>query len=140
MTSAESLLKAYLASGDAGDLDHLGRYLHDDVILHDPNGPASGLDHEKETWRVSRAAMEDLRHEVREVLSSGSMVAARIKVSGTLIGTFAGVSADGSAFEVDQAIFMLITGGKVQEIWTIVDTGSFYRQVGMFPESSAPDD
>lgn len=79
--------------------------------------------------------MQDLRHDVREVLSSGSMVAARIKVSGILHGTFAGVSADGRAFEVDQAIFMLVSGGKAQEIWTIVDTGSFYRQVGMFPES-----
>lgn len=134
MTSAKSLLKAYLASGDAGELDDLGRYLHTDVILHDPNGRASGLDHEKETWRASRAAMQDLRHDVREVLSSGSMVAARIKVSGTLHGTFAGVSADGRAFEVDQAIFMLLSGGKVQEIRTIVDTGSFYRQVGVFPE------
>lgn len=135
MTSAESLLKAYLASGDAGELDHLGRYLHDDVVLHDPNGRASGLDHEKETWRTSRAAMQDLRHDVREVLSSGSMVAARIKVSGILHGTFAGVSANGRAFEVDQAIFMLVSGGKAQEIWTIVDTGSFYRQVGKFPQS-----
>lgn len=79
--------------------------------------------------------MQDLRHDVREVLSSGSMVAARITVSGTLHGTFAGVSADGRAFEVDQAIFMLVSGGKAQEIWTIVDTGSFYRQVGAFPES-----
>lgn len=135
MTSVESLLKAYLAAGDAGELDHLGRYLHDDVILHDPNGRGRGLDHEKETWRASRAAMQDLGHDVREVLSSGSMVAARIKVSGILHGTFAGVSADGRAFEVDQAIFMLVSGGKAQEIWTIVDTGSFYRQVGMFPES-----
>jgi len=135
VTSVESLLKAYFASGDAGDLDHLGRYLRDDVILHDPNGRATGLDHEKETWRAARAAMQDLRHDVREVLSSGSMVAARITVSGTLHGTFAGVSADGRAFEVDQAIFMLVSGGKAQEIWTIVDTGSFYRQVGAFPES-----
>jgi len=42
MTSAEWLPKPSLASVDAGDLDHLGRYSHDDLILHDPNGPASG--------------------------------------------------------------------------------------------------
>jgi steroid delta-isomerase-like uncharacterized protein len=135
MTNSESLLKAYLAAGDAGELDLLGRYLHDDVILHEPNElNASGLDHEKETWRAARSAMPDLRHDVREVVSSGSAVAAHIAVSGTLRGTFAGVSADGRAFQVDQAIFMHVSEGKVQEMWTIVDTGSFYRQVGAFPE------
>ena len=135
MTNFESLLKDYLASGDAGDLDLLGRYLHEDVILHDPNGnTATGLDHEKETWRSARAAMQNLRHDIREVVTSGSVIAARITVSGTLSGTFAGVSAQGRRFEVDQAIFMHVNEGKAQEMWTIVDTASFYRQVGAFPD------
>lgn len=134
MTNSESFVKDYLASGDGGDLDLLGRYLHDDVILHDPNGNSgSGLDREKETWRTSRAAMPDLRHDVKEVVSSGSVVAARITVSGTLRGAFAGVSVEAGAFEVDQAIFMHLSGGKVQEMWTIVETGGFYRQVGAYP-------
>jgi len=134
MANPDSLLKAYLAAGDAGDLDLLDQYLHDDVILHDPNGTASGLEHEKETWRAARSAMLDLRHDVREVVSSGSVVAARIVVSGTLHGTFAGVSANGRAFQVDQSIFMHVSEGKVREMWTTVDTGSFYRQVGAFPK------
>jgi steroid delta-isomerase-like uncharacterized protein len=135
MTNSESLVKDYLASGDRGELDLLSRYLHDDVILHDPNGQSMrGLDRERETWRVSRAAMSDLRHDVEEVVSSGSLVAARITVSGTLHGPFAGVSAEGGTFEVDQAIFMHLSDGKVQEMWTIVDTGSFYRQVGTYPQ------
>lgn len=36
--------------------------------------------------------MPGLRHDVREIVSSGSVVAARITVSGTLRGTFAGVN------------------------------------------------
>ena len=134
MTNPESLVKGYLASGDRGDLDDLGRYLHDDVILHDPSGRyMRGLERERETWRTSRAAMSDLRHDVKEVVSSGSVVAARITVLGTLHGPFAGVSAEAGSFEVDQAIFMHLVDGKVQEMWTIVDTGSFYRQVGAYP-------
>jgi predicted ester cyclase len=136
MTSFESLLKDYLTSGDAGDLDLLGRYLHDDVILHDPDGlTVRGLEHERETWRAARAAMQNLRHDVREVVSSGSAIAARVTVSGKLSGTFAGVSADGREFEIEQAIFMHVNEGKVREMWTIVDTGSFYLQVGAFPTS-----
>jgi steroid delta-isomerase-like uncharacterized protein len=135
MTDSESLVKGYLAAGDRGDLDALGRYLHDDVILHDPNGQSMrGLDHERETWRTSRAAMSNLHHDVKEVVSSGSVVAARITVSGTLHGPFAGVSVEAGTFEVDQAIFMHLIDGKVQEMWTLVDTGSFYRQVGAYPK------
>jgi predicted ester cyclase len=134
MSESESLLRGYLAAGDSGDLEGLGRYVHADVILHDPGGlVTAGLDHEKETWRTARAAMPDLRREVQEIVGDGAALAARVVVSGTLRGRFAGVSADGRRFEIDQAIFMHIRDGKAVEIWAIVDTGSFLRQVGAIP-------
>jgi predicted ester cyclase len=135
MIDSISLVTGYLAAGDAGELDVLGRYLHDDVVVHNPNGiTTTGLEHEKETWWSARSAMPGLRHHIREVVNSGSVVAARITVSGMLRGTFAGVSADGRAFEIDQAIFMHIADGKVEEMWVIVDTGRFYREMGTLPE------
>ena len=39
--------------------------------------------------------MPDLSHEVQEVVGEGSALAARVVISGTLRGEFAGVSADG---------------------------------------------
>jgi predicted ester cyclase len=78
--------------------------------------------------------MPGLHHEVQEVVGEGSAIAVRVVVSGTLRGQFAGVSADGQEFNVDQAIFMHIRDGKGQEIWAIVDTGSFMRQMGAVPE------
>ena len=60
----ESFVCGYLAAGDGGELNALGRYLHDDVVIHDPGGTtAIGIDHEKETWRKARNAMVGLRHE-----------------------------------------------------------------------------
>ena len=131
MSDLELLLRGYFAAGDSGDLEALSHYLHNDVVVHDPSGlTAVGLDHEKETWRKARQAMPGLSHEVQEVVSEGATLAARIVVSGTLRGAFAGVSADGKGFKVDQAIFMHIQEGKAKEMWAIVDTGSFRQQVG----------
>jgi predicted ester cyclase len=131
MSVLGSLLRGYLAAGDSGDLEGLGRDLHADVILHDPGGlVTAGLDHEKETWRTARAAIPDLRHEVQEIVGDGAALAARVVVSGTLRGRFAGVSANGRRFKIDQAIFMHVRDGKAIEIWGVVDTGSFLRQMG----------
>jgi steroid delta-isomerase-like uncharacterized protein len=131
MSDLELLLRGYFAAGDSGDLGALSHYLHDDVVVHDPSGlTVVGLDHEKETWRTARQAMPGLNHEVQEIVSEGNALAARVVVSGTLRGTFAGVSADGKGFKVDQAIFMHIREGKGKELWAIVDTGSFRQQVG----------
>ena len=131
MSDLKSLLREYLAAGDSGDLEALSHYLHDDLVVHDPSGlTVVGLEGEKETWRKARQAMPGLRHEVQEVVSQGSALAARVVISGTLRGTLGGVSADGKEFKVDQAIFMHIREGKIKELWAIVDTGSFRQQVG----------
>ena len=131
MSELAALLRGYLAAGDSGNLEALSRYLHDDVVVHDPSGlTATGLEQEKETWRKARQAMPGLNHEVQEIVVEGCVLAARVVVSGTLRGTFAGVSADGKGFKVDQAIFMHIQEGKAKEMWAIVDTGSFRQQVG----------
>lgn len=131
MSDLKSILRGYLAAGDSGELEALSYYLHDDVVVHDPSGlTVKGLDREKETWRKARQAMPGLSHEVQEVVSEGSTLAARAVISDTLRGTFAGFSADEKRFKVEQAIFMHIQEGKAKEMWAIVDTGSFRQQVG----------
>lgn len=131
MSEWELLLRGYLAAGDRGDLDELGNYLHEDVIVHDPGGQTTkGLDHEKETWRKARKAMPGLRHEVQEVIISGTSLAARLELSGTLVGQFAGITGNGQKFKIDQAIFMHLRDGKGEELWAMVDSENFGKQVG----------
>ncbi len=131
MSEWELLLRGYLAAGDRGDLDKLGDYLHEDVIIHDPGGlTTKGLDHEKETWQKARKAMTGLRHEVKEVVIARNVLAARIEISGALVGQFAGIAGEGQKFKIDQAIFMHIRDGNVEELWAIVDSENFRKQVG----------
>jgi predicted ester cyclase len=50
-------------------------------------------------------------------------------VSGTLRGTYGGLSADGRRFGTDQAVFARVRDGKISELWEIVDVADISSQV-----------
>ena len=128
--SGGTVLESWFASGDAGDLDAFDDYLHPDVIVHAPMGLSTqGVAAEKKVWREALAAMPDIRHDIKEVFVSGSSIAARAVVSGSLQGDFAGILATGNSFHVDQGIFAHVREDKIVEAWEIVDTASLMRQL-----------
>lgn len=131
MPGAQSLLEQLFAAGDAGDVDSFGRYLHDDVVVHAPAGlSTSGLESEKESWRRAKAAMPDLRHEFVDLLATSDLEAARTVVTGALRGTYGGFAAEGRRFTIEQAVFARVRGGKISELWEIVDTAALREQLG----------
>ena len=134
MNGSEAVLREWFAAGDAGEVDSFDRYLHADVVIHAPMGLSGvGIDDERRVWREATSAMPDLRHEIQDVVVAGDTVAARAVVTGTLRGTFAGVTADGRSFRIDQAVFVRLRDGKAAEAWEIADTASLLRQLGAAP-------
>jgi predicted ester cyclase len=53
--------------------------------------------------------------------------AARVIVTGTLVGDFAGLEATGERFEIDQVVFAHFRGGLIVEVWEIADTAPLLR-------------
>ena len=132
MDSNEELLRLWLAAGDRGDVDEFDRYLHPEVVVHAPLGlSTTGVEAEKAVWADGKRAMPDIRHEVQETMSSGSRAMARVVVTGTMSGEFAGISATGKSFEIDQVVFAHFRDGLIVEAWEIADTGSLLRQLGV---------
>lgn len=129
--SDQSLIVALFAAGDAGDLEAFDRYLHDDVVVHAPAGLSTvGLDSERESWRQAKAAVPDIHHEFIDVFSTPIAEAARAVVTGTMYGSYGGISAEGRAFKIDQAVFAHVRDGKIAELWEIVDTAVLREQLG----------
>jgi predicted ester cyclase len=127
-TPPKSLLEQWLAAADAGDLDSFDKYLHPDVVVHAPLGLSSrGIDEERAVWRAALEAMPDLRHDVQEVVTEGSSMAARVVVTGTITRTFAGVAPSEEPFRLDQVVFAHIRDGKAEEVWEIGDVGVLLR-------------
>ena len=134
MTDPEQVLRAWVAAADAGRFDAFEEYLHPDLVVHAPLGlSTTGIDEERAVWRDALAAMPDLRHEVQEVVASGSTVSARVVVSGTHDGDFAGIPRTGRSFTVDQVLFAHLRDGRIAELWEIVDTASLLTQLGVLP-------
>ena len=130
MTTGRSLLRELFTAGDAGDLERFHALMHDDVLVHAPFGLSTmGLEAEKTSWQHALAAMPDLRHAFQAVVTDGEMESARCVVTGTLRGTYGGVSANGKRFTVDQAVFARLRDGRIAELWEIVDTEQLLRQM-----------
>jgi predicted ester cyclase len=129
--STSSLIAALFAAGDAGDFEAFDQYLHDDVVVHAPAGLSTvGLESERESWRKARAAMPDIRHEFVDLLSSSTREAGRSIVTGTMRGTYGGLSSEGRSFRIEQAVFAHVRDGRISELWEIVDTAVLREQLG----------
>ena len=129
MAHSGPLVTRWLAAGDAGDVEAFDALLHADVVVHAPRGLSTqSLESEKQVWRDATTAVADLRHDVQEVLVQGDVEMARVVVTGTLVRDFAGVSASGQAFRMDQAVVCHLRDGKVAEAWEIADVGSLPAQ------------
>ena len=120
----------WLAAGDAGDLDAFDDLLHTDVVVHAPLGlSTTNVDDEKKVWEEALAAMPDLRHDVQEVVVDGDVEMARVKITGTMAASFAGVEGSGRSFRIDQAVITHLRDGKVIEAWEIADVAALRAQI-----------
>ena len=119
-----------MAAGDAGDLDTFDGLLHRDVAVHAPLGlSTTNVDDEKAVWKDALAAMPDLRHDLQEVVVEGDVEMARVVVTGTMAGGFAGLEGSGRSFRIDQAVIVHLRDGKVSEAWEIADIAALRAQV-----------
>lgn len=136
-TSPEDALRSYLAVGDAQQFDEFTRVLHDDVVVHSP-GEATyvGIAAQVATWQAAHAGLSNLQHAIKLLVVTGDLVAAHVKVSGTHEGGFLGVEPTGSRLHVDQALFARVRGGRIHEMWEVVDTGEGLRQLGVLADQS----
>ena len=126
----ETVVSRWLDAGDAGNLAAFDDLLSADVIVHAPAGLSTrGIEEEKTVWRDALNAIPDLRHDVREVVSDGSVEMARVVVTGTLERPFGGVAGTGRSFRIDQAVVAHLRDGKVCEAWEIADVAGLREQV-----------
>lgn len=83
--------------------------------------------------RADSPGSPDILHEIQEIVTTGTTIAARVIVTGTHQGEFVGLHGTGRRFEIDQATFVHVRDGKAAEIWEVADTASLLRQLGALP-------
>ena len=112
-----SVIVALFSAGDAGDLAAFEQYLDEEVVVHAPAGlSTAGLEAERESWRKAKAAMPDIHDEFIDVFGNPTAEGARAIVSGTMVGSYGGFSAQGRPFKADQSVFAHMRDGKIVEL------------------------
>jgi steroid delta-isomerase-like uncharacterized protein len=120
---------------NAGDIDGFGQQLADDFVEHDE---IPGLPPTKEGvlqyFRFMLAAFPDMRMDVQDSFASGDKAVARLRVSGTHMGDFAGIPATGNPVSVNLIdITRFSEDGLACEHWGIVDQLAMMQQLGVIP-------
>ena len=79
-------------------------------------------------------AFPDLRMVPEDVIASGDKVVARLRVTGTHKGPFAGMSATGRRVDINIIdIIRFGDDGRASEHWGVADQFSMMQQLGAIP-------
>ncbi|OXM55762.1 ester cyclase [Amycolatopsis alba] len=102
-----------------------------DVVFHAPVPmDATGAEALKQVWTVLLRAFPDLRVEAEDVLADGDKVVCRNIVTGTHRGEFRGLPATGKTVSYGEIFIFRFAGGRIAEIWGVVDVLTQLRQLG----------
>ena len=105
-----------------------------DVLFHAPmpNG-ATGAAALKEVMTVLDRAYPDLRVAIDDLVEEGDKVVARNSVTGTHLGPYLGRPPTGRTVAYNEIFIFRFAGGRIAEIWGVVDVLSQLRQLGAIP-------
>jgi predicted ester cyclase len=104
------------------------------VVFHAPVPTgATGAQALKQVWPVLLRAFPDLHVTVEDLIEEGDKVACRNTVTGTHQGEYKGLLPSGKSVTYNEIFICRFTGGKIAEIWGVVDVFSQMKQLGAIP-------
>jgi predicted ester cyclase len=126
-----ALARELFTAIDARDLARAAALLDDSLRLHyqgvpDPISKGTLL----EMIRSYYEPFPDMRHDLQDVLPSGSYVTARLVLHATHRGTYEGIAATGCQVTVAAIHVLRLANGKVVEWWAAEDDLGLLRQIG----------
>jgi steroid delta-isomerase-like uncharacterized protein len=127
------LLEQYFNGREEAVWDELA---HPDLVVHGIFRLA-GAAEAKAFYTRLHAAFPDWHATIEDIFGEDDRVAMRITESGTLQGSFLGLTATGKRFEISAIQIFRLQDGKVVEIWGARDSGAMLRQLNAAPAPAA---
>jgi steroid delta-isomerase-like uncharacterized protein len=137
-TANKAALGRFHDAVNTGDAEVISKTIDEvvepDVLFHAPVPTgATGTQALKQVWAVLLRAFPDLHVAVEDVIAEGDKVVSRNTVTGTHQGEYRGVPPTGKSVTYREIFVMRFAGGRIAEIWGVVDVFSQLRQLGMIP-------
>jgi steroid delta-isomerase-like uncharacterized protein len=104
-----------------GRLEAFDELLAEDVVDRSAAAPVHGVESFKARTGAVRAAFAEIELRVDDLVVDGDAIAWRWTLTGTHVGTFAGVAPTGRRATLRGANFQRLAGNRVVEHWTLVD-------------------
>jgi predicted ester cyclase len=115
-------------------VEQLGRFYAPDIIAHPaPPGQAPGLPGVQAAVQAWVDAFADMRITLDSLVYDKDMLAPRITIMGTHVGTFLGIPATGKRVQFIDHPHYLLRDGKVVEVWDMADSMTLLMQLGVNP-------
>ncbi|GGM16575.1 hypothetical protein GCM10010129_70950 [Streptomyces fumigatiscleroticus] len=134
----KALFMRFHSAVNSGDVERVSRTIDEvfepDVLFHAPVPmEATGARALKQVWTVLLRAFPDIHVAVEDVIAEGDKVVSRNTVTGTHRGEYRGLPPTGTSVTYDEIFILRFAGGRIAEIWGVVDVFSQLRQLGALP-------
>ncbi len=105
-----------------------------DVLIHMPLPiQATGAQALKQVWAMLLRGLPDLHVAIEDLIAEGDKVVSRNTVTGTHRGEYRGVPPTGKSITYNEIFIFRFAGGRIVEMWGVVDVFSQMRQLGVIP-------
>jgi steroid delta-isomerase-like uncharacterized protein len=123
---------------NTGDMEIISKTIDEvvepDLLFHAPvPAGATGAQALRQVWAVLLRAFPDIHVAVEDLIAEGDKVVARNTVTGTHLGEYRGVPPTGRSVTYQEIFVVRFAGGRITEIWGVVDVYSQMRQLGLIP-------
>lgn len=123
---------------NSGDIEvitkTIDQIVEPDVLFHAPV-PMGGTAVQalKQVWTALLRAFPDIHVAIEDVIAEGDKVVVRNTVTGTHQGEYRGMPPTGRSVSYNEIFIVRFDGGRIVEIWGVVDVFSQLRQLGAIP-------
>jgi steroid delta-isomerase-like uncharacterized protein len=137
-TSNKATFSRFHDAMNTGDAEVISKTIDEvvepNVLFHAPVPTgATGAQALKQVWAVLLRAFPDLHVAVEDVIAEGDKVVCRNTVTGIHQGGYRGLPPTGKSVTWNEIFIVRFAGGRIAEIWGVVDVFSQMRQLGAIP-------
>ncbi|MFI6449972.1 ester cyclase [Streptosporangium amethystogenes] len=137
-TSNKATFSRFHDALNSGDVEVISKTIDEvvepDVLFHAPVPmDATGAQALKQVWAVLLRAFPDIHVAVEDVIAEGDKIVFRNTVTGTHQGEYRSLPPTGKSVTYHEIFIVRFAGGRIAEIWGVVDVFSQLRQLGAIP-------
>jgi steroid delta-isomerase-like uncharacterized protein len=123
---------------NTGDVEVISKTIDEvvapDVLIRMPLPiEAPGAQAFRQLWAMLLRGLPDLNLTIEDLIAEGDEVVMRASVTGTHQGEYMGLPPTGKTVTYNEIFIFRLVGGRIAEMWGVVDVFSQMKQLGVIP-------